>query len=477
MSHSHRRDFLEEMMIASAATLMAASLPRMVEASGTPNRSANETLRHAVLGCGIRGKVHAQEFSPKLGMEIGYVCDPDLQRAEELATIVEKQHGKRPQVVQDLRKALDDKTIDTISVATPNHWHALAAIWAMQAGKDVYVEKPVSHNVVEGRKMVETAERLHRVCQGGTQNRSRGDLAAAAEYVRAGKLGAIQLARSVIYGKRDSIGPRGQYPIPDGVDYDLFLGPAAMEPLSRPKLHYDWHWQWNTGNGELGNNNIHMIDMCRMLLGLQGCGKSVISLGGRFGYEDAGETPNTQLVIHEFENVTVIQETRGLKSNPFNKDAKDGAILYGSEGMLIGSVLFDLQGKIQKKFEGTSVNHFSNFIEAVRERKPSLLKAPIQEGHASTALCHLGNISYRTGKASSPEEIGSKLKTLTQGNDITATWDRLLEHLRENGIDLSKQTLTLGTHLRLKPGTEEFVAHDEANAMLTRNNRSPYSMI
>ncbi len=476
MSHSHRRDFLEDMMIASAATLMAASLPRMAEASGTPNRSANETLRHAVLGCGIRGKVHAQEFFSKLGMEIGYVCDPDLQRAEELATIVERQHGKRPQVVQDLRKALDDKTIDTVSVATPNHWHALAAIWAMQAGKDVYVEKPVSHNVVEGRKMVETAERLHRVCQGGTQNRSRGDLAAAAEYVRAGKLGAIHLARSVIYGKRDSIGPRGQYPIPDGVDYDLFLGPAAMEPLSRPKLHYDWHWQWNTGNGELGNNNIHMIDMCRMLLGLQGCGKSVISLGGRFGYEDAGETPNTQLVIHEFDNVTVIQETRGLKSNPFNKDAKDGAILYGSEGMLIGSVLFDLQGKVRRSsrelrsiISPTSSKQCASVSQACLKPR---FKKDMPRPH-----CAILAISRTEQGRQLPEEIGSKLKTLTQGNDIIATWDRLLEHLRENGIDLSKQTLTLGTHLRLKPGTEEFVAHDEANAMLTRNNRSPYSMI
>ncbi len=474
MNRHPRRRFLEDSLLAAAAVATSTSLSKAEMVVPQSSVSANETLVHAVLGCRIRGKVHAKEFSPKLGVEIGYVCDPDIKLAEELADVVEKQQGKRPKAVKDLRVVIDDKSVDTVSVATPNHWHALAAIWAMQAGKDVYVEKPVCHNVTEGRRMVQVARKTNRICQGGTQNRSRGDLAEAAKYIRDGKLGKIQLARTVVYGNRASIGAKGTYATPPNVDYNLFLGPAEEGPLTRPNLHYDWHWQWNTGNGELGNNNIHYADMCRLLLGLQGLGKSVISLGARLGYEDAGETPNTQLVIHDFGNLTLIQETRGLKSPKFHEEYKDGAIIYGSEGIIAGGLLFDLEGKLVKKFDGPSENHFENFIKAVRSRKREDLRAEINEGHQSTSLCHLGNISYRLGKAMAIADLRKELASMKLHQDVSDTLDRMTSHLKENSIDLSTAKLNCGPLLQVDSEKERFVGNDAANAMLTRNYRKPF---
>jgi predicted dehydrogenase len=191
---------------------------------------------------------------------------------------------------------LEDKSVDFVSIATPNHWHSLAAIWAMQAGKDVYVEKPVSHNVSEGRRDVQVAEKHKRICQAGTQSRSTAGLHEAFKYIRDGKLGEVKLAHALCYKRRPSIGPKGNYPIPQEVDYDLWSGPAPIKPLTRPKFHYDWHWQWDYGNGDLGNQGIHEMDKARWGLGKNELPKSVISVGGRFGYSDDGETANTQVV-------------------------------------------------------------------------------------------------------------------------------------------------------------------------------------
>ena len=208
MTRITRRQFFEESMIATAVAAAASNGPR-AQAQETKRASANETIRHAVIGCRTRGRVHADEFGRQAGVEVAYVCDPDRQLADELAASVEKAQGRRPKAVQDLRAIFDDKSVDTVSIAAPNHWHALAAIWAMQAGKHVYVEKPVSHNVSEGRRIVQVAEKTGRLCQAGTQNRSNSALAAAAEFIRAGKLGDVTFARSIVYGRRESIGPRG----------------------------------------------------------------------------------------------------------------------------------------------------------------------------------------------------------------------------------------------------------------------------
>src|SRR5438477_384960 len=317
MSNFTRRQFLEDSILA-AATAATASLPALLTAAEPRAVSANDKITVAILGCGIRGKQHARELAHLPDCEIAYVCDPDRERTAELAAEIVAQKRPEPKTVRDLRVVLDDKSVAAVFITTPNHWHALAAIWAMQAGKDVYVEKPVCHNISEGRRIVQVARKLGRICQGGTQNRSNGALAEAVKYIHEGKLGEVKLARSIVYGGRGSIGGPGEYEIPASVDYNLWAGPAPMSPLTRPQFHYDWHWFWNTGSGELGNNNVHSLDICRWGLGVSGLGRSVISYGGRVGYSDAAETPNTQVVIYDFGNKTIVAETRGLKTEPFN---------------------------------------------------------------------------------------------------------------------------------------------------------------
>jgi predicted dehydrogenase len=473
MSRITRRQFLEESMIATAAVAAAADVQRLPAQEKTP-AAANDTLRHAVIGCRIRGRVHAAEFGRQAGVEVAYVCDPDQQLADELAASVEKQRGRRPRAVQDLRVIFDDKAVDTVSIAAPNHWHALAAIWAMQAGKHVYVEKPVSHNVSEGRRMVQVAEKTGRLCQAGTQNRSNSALAAAAEFIRTGKLGTVTFARSIIYGRRGSIGPQGTYEVPKQVDYNLFLGPAAYVPLTRRNLHYDWHWDWNTGNGELGNNNIHIVDICRWLMGLTGLGDAVLSVGGRLGYEDAGETPNTQMVVHRFGPATIVQEVRGLKTDPFSPKFRAGYVIHGTEGFIAESSLFDPDGRLVRKFEGRNENHFVNFIKAVRSGRRKDLNADILEGHLSSALCHVGNISYRLGQPEPSEVIARRLEDSPLHEDVPRTFARMTSHLRDNGVDLQRTRLSVGPLLRLDSGQEVFKDHPQANALLTRAYRQPF---
>ncbi|MDA1051451.1 MAG: Gfo/Idh/MocA family oxidoreductase [Planctomycetota bacterium] len=471
MSRVTRRRFLEESMIATA---VAAATPQLLQADDTADAAPNSTIRHAVIGCRIRGKVHASEFAQQAGVEVAYVCDPDETLANELAAAVEQKQGKRPQAVQDLRKIFDDKSINTVSIAAPNHWHALAAIWAMQAGKDVYVEKPVSHNVVEGRRMIEAAAATGRLCQVGTQRRSLGPLQAAAGFIKQGKLGDVMFARSIIYGNRGSIGSKGVYDLPKNVDYNLWLGPAPMTKLTRPNLHYDWHWDWNTGGGELCNNNIHIIDTCRMLMGLEGLGQSVLSIGGRMGYEDAGETPNTQIVVHDFGKATIVQEVRGLKSDPFSKQFNAGWVIHGTEGFIADESLFDGDGKLIETFKGPSENHFANFIKAVRSGKREDLNADITEGHQSSSLCHVGNISHRVGQALPPAKIAAALDQAKLHEDVARTFARTVTHLEANGVDLGKTPLTLGQHLKIDG--ESFVENAAASTLLARTYRKPFEL-
>jgi len=258
------------------------------------------------------------------------------------------------------------------------------------------------------------------------------------------------------------------------VDYNLFAGPAPMSPLTRPKFHYDWHWFWNTGNGELGNNNIHSTDICRWGLGVTGLGRAVLSYGGRLGYTDAGETPNTQVVIHDFGGKTIVTETRGLETEPFNPNFKGGWIFFGTEGIISGESLFDLEGKLVRTFPGKTESHFANFLSAVRSRKVRELNADILEGHQSTALCHVGNISYRLGHPSSPGEIRKQLAQLKIHDDVLETFERTRKHLVENNVDLDKSKLTLGPLLRLDSDKERFVDNSMANAFLTRDYRKPF---
>jgi predicted dehydrogenase len=473
MFHSTRRQFLEDSLLAVAATAAASSSSPLAVAQDRAG-SANDKITVAIIGCGIRGKQHARELGRFADCDIAYVCDPDSDRAAEVAAQLVEQNRPEPKKVQDLRKILDDKSVDAVFVATCNHWHALAAIWAMQAGKDAYIEKPVSHNVSEGRRIVQVARKTNRICQGGTQYRSGGAMAAAVEYMRQGKLGDVKLARSIVYGGRGSIGQPGKYDVPVSVDYNLWAGPAPATPLSRPKFHYDWHWVWDTGNGELGNNNVHSLDLCRWGLGVTGLGRSALSYGGRLGYSDAGQTPNTQVCIFDFGDKTIVSETRGLKTAPFRPDVKASTIFEGTEGIIAGSSLFDLKGQLVSTFEGKTENHFRNFLDVVRSRKREEQKAEILEGHQSSALCHIGNISWRLGKAASPAELREELKQLKVHENVLGTLDRTLQHLRDNKVDLEQTQLTMGARLQVEPGREAFVNNEQANALLSREYRQPF---
>ncbi len=470
MNTLNRRRFFEDSIMAAAAV----SLPVARGASADAAVSANEKLTAAIIGCGIRGKAHAQELAKLTDCDIAYVCDPDLDRADEVGALLVKMNRPMPKKVQDLRLVYDEKSVDVIFVATPNHWHALATIWAMQAGKDVYCEKPVSHNVSEGRRMVQAARKYGRICQAGTQNRSRGALAEAVKYMQDGKLGDVKLARSIVYGGRDSIGGPSPCAMPPRCDYNLWAGPAPMTELRRPKFHYDWHWFWDTGNGEIGNNNIHSLDICRWGLGVTGLGHSVISYGGRLGYVDAAETPNTQVAVFDFGSKTIVSETRGLKTLPFHPTIKSSWFFYGTEGIIAETDLYDFEGKLIRAFEGKSGNHFTNFLQAVRSRKQTDLAADILEGHQSTALCHIANISFHLGSVTSLSDVPSRMSQVKNQGEVLESFDRTKQHLANAGVIIDDVKLMVGEHLRIDGEKEQFLDNPNADRLLTRVYRNPF---
>jgi predicted dehydrogenase len=470
-----RRRFLEDSILATAAAA-AMSTPAVAADDDSP-RAASGSITAAIIGCGTRGRQQIEELTKLQGVNIAYVCDCDTERMGKLAEETKRRAGKNAGEVKtaaDMRRVFDDKSLDVVFVANCNHWHALTAIWAMQAGKHVYVEKPVSHNISEGRRIVEVARKTDRLCQAGTQRRSSKAIANAVEYMRAGKLGEVKLARSVVYGRRNSIGGPGTFTPPATVDYDLWCGPAPKSPITRPTFHYDWHWFWETGNGELGNNNIHMVDVCRWGLGVSGLGKSVLSYGGRFGYQDAAETPNTQIVIHDFGDKTIVQETRGLTSKAHGPKVEGGSIFYGTEGIIAETSLFDLDGKLVRKFEGGEESHFANFLNAVRSGKREDLRADILEGHQSTALCHAGNISYRTGRAATVHELANAMLKLNIHDSAADILDRTLNHLKANSVDPDETPVVLGDALDVDADAERFSSNENANVLLSRKYRAPF---
>lgn len=475
MSHLSRRQFLENSMFATAAAALAGKTGRAFSA----DEPAGEKLRVAVVGVNGRGGSHIAGFGGRKDCEIAAIVDADEVVGNRKADDIEKRFGKRPQVYLDMRKCFEDKSIHIVSIATPNHWHALSAIWAIQAGKDVYVEKPVSHNVSEGRRIVEAARKYKRIVQTGTQSRSNPGMREAIEFMHKGGIGDVKLARGLCYKPRGSIGPRGNYDIPASIDYDLWSGPAQMHPLTRPKLHYDWHWQWDYGNGDLGNQGIHQMDISRWGLNEMDLGESVLSYGGRFGYVDAGETANTQVSIHEYKNgKRLVFEVRGLKTDKL-MEAAVGVIFYGSDGYLVmpsynGGVIYDKAGnKTGKQFSGGGDDHhFANFVKAVRSRKHEDLNADILEGHLSSALCHVANVSYRLGSPVTASDIATNLAGDTEALE---TLDRFQQHLLENKVSPESTKITLGPKLILA-GKEEFSGPHaaDANKFLTREYRAPY---
>jgi len=477
MQRLSRRRFLEQSMLATAAAVTAAT-PGSTPAQERTTTSPNERLSVAVLGVRGRGQGHADAFAAREDCAVTYVCDADRKVGEAYAEKFAAKYDSKPVFVDDMRRIFDDPSVDVVSIATPNHWHSLAAIWAMQAGKDVYVEKPVSHNVSEGRRMVQTMQKHGRICQGGTQYRSGGSNRAAAEAIKQGKLGRIKLAQCFTYRLRTPIGPPGEYPVPESVDYNLWAGPAPMQiPLRRRNFHYDWHWIWDYGNGELGNNSVHAVDTMRLLLDLNGLGRGVMSYGGR-QFDDAGETPNTQITVHDFGEVTVVQEVRNLKTDRPPRGAT--ILVEGTEGFLVGTLggntIFDLDGNLVEKVEGPGDNHFGNFVKAVYSRKVEDLNAPIVEGHLSTALVHVGNVSHVLGRKAAPADIAAQLEAHQGNYEALEAFERIRSHLAEHKVDIASpdQQLELGPWLAIDSDSETFGDNAEANALLTREYRKPF---
>lgn len=450
---------------------------------------ANDTINVAIIGLNGRGRDHIKFFREIPGVRISALCEVD---SDILNKEVAKFKANQEKVVSytDYRKVLDDKEVDAVVIATPNHWHSLMAIWACQAGKDVFVEKPVSHNVWEGRKLVEAARKYNRIVQAGIQSRSDTAFPEVIDYLKQGNLGKIIAAYGLCYKRRKSIGKvGGPQPIPKSVDYNLWSGPAPLVPLRRSNLHYDWHWQWAYGNGDIGNQGAHQMDQARRLLGQENLPRRVMSIGGRFGYDDDGETANTQVAIFDYEPAPLIFEVQGLPRKRGDaamghlKGIRIGVVVKCENGYFAGGGgggwVYDNNDKKIRQFVSSGGDlHFANFIEAMRSRKAEDLNGDILEGHITTSLSHMANISFRLGQSSAPEVIQEAVKS--QQSAAMESVGRFEENLSANWIDLTKDRASLGPLLEIDAKNEKFVGTGEysisrwANDMLTKHYREPF---
>ena len=494
-----RRQFLHESLDAAAALSAAPMFSGRAAAQST---SPNDKLLCAVIGCNGRGGDHINGYSRRKDCEIAYIVDIDEKVGQKGCEAVEKRTGRRPKWVKDMRQVFDDKSINFISTATPNHWHALCGVWAMQAGKDAYIEKPICHDIPEGAALVAAAKKYGRICQVGTQCRSNPAVQNAVKFMAEGGIGQVNLARGLCYKRRKSIGALGDYPIPAEADFNLWSGPApySTPKLTRPRFHYDWHWQRLYGNGDTGNQGPHQTDIARWGLGLNRHPDSVIAYGGRLGYQaerkdpkyvDAGDTPNTQVAIYNYGDKCIVFETRGLSvdnsadaeiNKLFDKTKGDhiGVIFYGTEGVLVqreytDCVAFDLKGTLIKEFRGGG-DHYGNFVEAVRSRKAESLNSDALQGHLSAALAHLANISSYLGESNKAtlDQAKAVLAKIKSRDDNLATLNRTVQHFKDNGVDLDKTPMSIGPLLAFDPQKEVFTNSADANKILHRQYREPF---
>jgi predicted dehydrogenase len=496
MKRQARRGFLKS----SIAGGLALGLPRLAIGGERASRAAgpNAEVRVAVVGLGGidvvggvggRGRQLISRLREVPGARIVALCDVDQAILDHE---IEQFKKRREDVAgyRDIRKVLEDKTIDAVMIALPNHWHALATIWACQAGKDVYVEKPFSYNIWEGRQMVAVARKYGRVVQTGTQSRSSEILRQAFEYLRSGQIGPIRCAHALVYRAREGmIKVNGPTPVPPTVDYDLWCGPAPKTPLARKQLHYDWHWFWSNGNGEIGNNGAHMIDVGRWALGQDRPPARAMSIGGRFGFNDGGETPNTQIALFDYQPAPLVCEIRNLRTakgpNAMGKfrNNERGVVIDCEGGYFAGDstggAVFDKQGrKIKEIGEGrkpqdVETAHVANFVAAVRSRKPADLHAEARDGHLSAACSHMANVSYRLGKQSPPEAI---LAAHRANGELSDAFERCRDYLRANGVDLGAMQAVVGPWVTLDPSQERFVGEfaDQANRLSQRDYRDGF---
>jgi predicted dehydrogenase len=436
--------------VVATTALASCTAPQPEVPATTRVIGANDRINIAVIGTRGRGKAHLREFAKIPNVRVKTVCDVDERLFPERVKMVADVQGHTPGTEYDLRRVLDDKDIDAVATATPNHWHALVTIWACQASKHVYVEKPASYNVFEGRKMVEAASKYNRIVAVGFQSRSHPNVQQAMKFLHEGGLGDIYMAKGLCYKPRHSFGIAPNGPVPEGVHYDLWLGPAAYQPFNEKRFHYNWHWHWNTGNGDIGNQGVHEMDIARWGLGKNEHPVKVSSSGGYYKYtaaECSQETPNTQTAVFEYADGKILQfEVRGLYTNA-EQDVRIGALFFGTEGWMhlnsSGKTWATFLGKKNEPGPTSEAadpsadpsnltssgggGHFENFIAALRSGKEQDLTANIEGGHLSAALPHLANISYR-----------------------------------------------LGRNLVFNGAKEKFVADKEADRMLTRKYRKPY---
>ncbi len=411
MVTKNRRSFLKKSVLATASFSFAPSV--------FSGNSPNETIRMAVVGIGGRGGRyggggHYPNFVKIPNVKVTTLCDVDERLFPEALDHFESITGYKPKTEVDFRKVLEDKEIDAVSIATPDHWHALQTIWACQAGKDVYVEKPLSYTITEGRKMVQAARKYNRVVQVGTQHVSTPIVREALQFIKDGELGDIYMGRVIVYGGRGNIGHVKDSPIPEGVYWNLFLGPAPYRPFNENRFHYKWHWFWDTSTTEFGNNGVHMMDLIRRGMKKRNHPNRVHCTGNYYVFDSDQEVPNVHTATYEYDDGTMTEmEVRSLYTNP-EAGAKTGAFFYGSKGWMHlapGScnVYYGSKDDPGPPITGEDIQpthpevkgvhpHFTNFIHCVRTRRWQDLHADVLEGHLSTTICHLGNISYRTGR-------------------------------------------------------------------------------
>jgi len=448
---------------------------------------ANDEIRMGIIGFNSKGAQHIEVFHGLENVSVVALCevDQDIMNRE---VVKFQERGESVATHRDVRDLLDSADVDAVAIAAPDHWHALMTIWACQAGKDVYVEKPVSHSIWEGQKMVEAARKYDRIVQAGTQNRSDTGFQQAKEYIDEGNLGEILYARGVWYRRRESIGNApGPQAVPQSVDYNLWTGPSALEPLKRKNLHYDWHWVWNTGTGETGNLGVHQIDDCRWVLGQNELPTRAIMLGGRYEFHDDGETPNTLVAIFDYEPAPLICDLRNLYHSTDDeymdhvRNIRMGNIIQCEDGYFAGGrgggTIYDNDDNLLADFPGDGgAGHQANFIEAVRNRDRSILQAEIQEGHISTVLCHMANMSYRGGMGAPPEAVRENLQGSGIGLDIV---ESMLGHLDLNQIDLVENPVTMGPWLSVNLQHEEVTGGESyhttiAQSLYRRDYRAPF---
>jgi len=479
-----RRDFLERALAATAASLSTLPLARAAEVPSSQPAGPNDRIRVAVIGTNGRGGSHIGGWLANRDTELAAICDCDPNAFGKY----EKKFAelpRRPAFEQDVRRLLDRKDIDVVSIAAPNHWHAVMTVWAMQAGKDVYVEKPCSHNLAEGRVMVDWARKLDRICQMGAQSRSNPGMRQAVEFVRSGGIGDVRVAHALCYKRRRSIGlVDTPAPLPEGLDFDLWAGPAPAEVPIRHRLHYDWHWDHRTGNGDLGNQNPHELDKARWGLGKMSLPRRVVSLGGRLGYVDNGDVANSQVTLYQWDDALLISDVRGLEiKTPVDFGLAAGPlgvanIWWGSEGYVVApnytsGVAFSYDGEELGKWSGGRDQlHYDNFVKAVKSRRREDLNLDIEDGHLSSALAHLGNVSWALGE---PVEPGTRPSLAADDPRVRQTLESFEAHLADNNVDFSETQLSLGRTLAIDPATERS-DDPEANQLFSREYRKGYEL-